>query len=65
MEVEADSKSESDASKTFLGTTKKGIGPTYASKANRYGLRVGDLKNWELFQYKFKYMHKIFREKEK
>ena len=58
MEVEADSKSESDASsifcfkiklETFLGTTKKGIGPTYASKANRYGLRIGDLRNWELF----------------
>jgi adenylosuccinate synthase len=26
-----------------LGTTKKGIGPTYASKANRNGLRVSDL----------------------
>lgn len=26
-----------------LGTTKKGIGPTYASKANRTGIRVGDL----------------------
>lgn len=26
-----------------LGTTKKGIGPTYSSKANRNGIRVGDL----------------------
>lgn len=26
-----------------LGTTKKGIGPTYSSKATRNGLRVGDL----------------------
>ena len=26
-----------------LGTTKKGVGPTYASKANRNGLRVSDL----------------------
>lgn len=26
-----------------LGTTRKGIGPTYASKANRTGIRVGDL----------------------
>jgi len=48
-----------------LGTTKKGIGPTYASKANRYGLRIGDLRNWELFTQKFNYMHKIFKEKEK
>lgn len=26
-----------------LGTTKKGIGPTYSSKATRNGLRIGDL----------------------
>ena len=26
-----------------LGTTKKGIGPTYSSKANRNGLRISDL----------------------
>lgn len=26
-----------------LGTTKKGIGPAYASKATRNGIRVGDL----------------------
>lgn len=26
-----------------LGTTKKGIGPAYASKANRTGIRVGEL----------------------
>jgi adenylosuccinate synthase len=50
---------------TFLGTTKKGIGPTYASRANRYGLRIGDLKNWELFEKNFMYMHAIFKEKEK
>mmetsp|Transcript_21159 Transcript_21159/g.9715 ORF Transcript_21159/g.9715 Transcript_21159/m.9715 type:complete len:110 (-) Transcript_21159:815-1144(-) len=28
---------------TPIGTTKKGIGPTYASKATRNGLRMGDL----------------------
>ena len=27
----------------MLGTTKKGIGPAYSSKANRNGLRVSDL----------------------
>lgn len=49
MTIEADVRHEDDPSKTYLGTTKKGIGPTYASKANRIGLRVGDLKNWEDF----------------
>ena len=27
----------------MIGTTKKGIGPTYASKARRTGLRICDL----------------------
>ncbi|XP_055314841.1 adenylosuccinate synthetase [Sitodiplosis mosellana] len=38
-----------------LGTTKKGIGPTYASKANRTGIRVGDLLgDFNLFAEKFR-----------
>ena len=31
--------------KKGLGTTKRGIGPTYADKAYRWGLRMGDLVN--------------------
>ena len=31
--------------KIMLGTTKKGIGPTYASKATRSGIRISDLAN--------------------
>lgn len=30
-----------------IGTTKKGIGPCYADKANRIGIRMGDLVNPE------------------
>lgn len=37
-----------------LGTTKKGIGPTYASKANRTGIRTGDLLgDFDLFAEKY------------
>ena len=32
-----------------IGTTKRGIGPAYASKAIRNGLRVVDLKDKEAF----------------
>lgn len=32
--------------KDLIGTTKMGIGPTYASKAHRIGLRMGDLQDW-------------------
>lgn len=34
---------EKSASGKSLGTTKKGIGPAYSSKATRNGIRVGDL----------------------
>jgi len=33
-----------------IGTTKKGIGPTYSSKATRNGVRVGDLLFWDVFE---------------
>jgi adenylosuccinate synthase len=39
-----------------LGTTKKGIGPTYSAKIQRFGLRVGDLKNWDDFLAKYNKM---------
>jgi adenylosuccinate synthase len=35
--------------KASLGTTKRGIGPTYADKAARTGLRAGDMANPEQF----------------
>lgn len=37
-----------------IGTTKKGIGPAYASKISRNGVRVGDLKDWEYFEQRFR-----------
>eukprot|EP01110_Echinostelium_bisporum_P004929 TRINITY_DN22182_c0_g1_i1.p2 TRINITY_DN22182_c0_g1~~TRINITY_DN22182_c0_g1_i1.p2 ORF type:complete len:405 (-),score=116.22 TRINITY_DN22182_c0_g1_i1:1153-2367(-) len=47
-----------------IGTTKKGIGPCYSSKASRSGLRVGDLENFENFELAFRRMvenkHKRF-----
>ena len=38
---------------SMIGTTKRGIGPTYASKALRIGLRAGDLADWTLFLEKY------------
>lgn len=46
----------------FLGTTKKGIGPTYAFKAFRSGLRVGDLKNWDQFIQRYNSVNRIFKD---
>lgn len=41
--IEVDGYSESVAKKGKIGTTKKGIGPTYTDKIGRYGLKIEDL----------------------
>lgn len=41
---------ELTAGRGSIGTTKKGIGPTYSSKASRSGLRVGDLEHFDSFK---------------
>ncbi|KAL8142928.1 hypothetical protein V2J09_015960 [Rumex salicifolius] len=43
---------EAELSKSFIGTTKRGIGPCYSSKVNRNGIRVGDLRHMDTFQQK-------------
>jgi len=44
-----DAASEASKGKAKIGSTLKGIGPTYMDKTGRNGLRVGDLEfdNWE------------------
>lgn len=51
---EVDGRNEARLGRHKLGTTKKGIGPAYASKISRNGLRVGDLQNWENFERRFR-----------
>ena len=43
-------KEEALGKKKMIGTTKKGIGPCYADKMARLGIRVGDLKNLSYFK---------------
>ena len=38
-----------------IGTTKRGIGPCYADKYSRFGLRMGDLLDFESFKTKLKH----------
>jgi adenylosuccinate synthase len=47
--IEADGSHETALGGKSLGTTKRGIGPTYSTKAMRIGLRVGDLLHWSYF----------------
>lgn len=48
---EEDEKLKGDAK---IGTTKNGIGPCYADKVNRVGIRIGDLMDADVFAAKLK-----------
>ncbi len=50
----ADAARELSAGKAMIGTTKRGIGPTYADKANRVGIRACDLCHKERLESKFR-----------
>ena len=46
---ELDGVQEQKRGRNKIGTTKKGIGPAYASKIQRNGVRAGDLKHFDTF----------------
>ena len=50
-----DSAAESIRGNEKIGTTGRGIGPAYADKVSRSGIRVGDLADWDLFCAKLDY----------
>ncbi|KAL3625525.1 hypothetical protein CASFOL_030979 [Castilleja foliolosa] len=43
---------EAELAKSFIGTTRRGIGPCYSSKVIRNGIRVGDLRHMDTFPQK-------------
>ncbi len=57
---ELDSLAERRLGRNKLGTTKRGIGPAYADKASRIGLRVQDLLDPKIFRQK---LDLVLREK--
>lgn len=50
---EADKVAELRKGDNKIGTTLQGIGPSYASKILRFGLRVADLVDWKQFLEKY------------
>lgn len=56
---ELDEAYENARGKDKLGTTKRGIGPTYADKVSYNGIRVYELLNWKLFVEKFRFQAAI------
>jgi adenylosuccinate synthase len=51
-----DAAAEAHKGQGKIGTTGRGIGPAYADKVSRQGLRVGDLADWDGFTAKFRVM---------
>ncbi|VFQ71904.1 unnamed protein product [Cuscuta campestris] len=49
---EVDKLREAELAKSFIGTTWRGIGPCYSSKAIRNGIRVCDLRHMDTFPQK-------------
>uniref|UniRef100_A0A0V0J3Z9 Adenylosuccinate synthetase n=1 Tax=Schistocephalus solidus TaxID=70667 RepID=A0A0V0J3Z9_SCHSO len=59
---EVDVLEEQTRGRRLLGTTKRGIGPAYASKVSRRGLRLVDLiGDWDLFCEKFKSLVEFYK----
>jgi len=54
LHKEADGLREQELSDKKIGTTKRGIGPCYASKAIRNGIRIHDLLNFDVFEKKLR-----------
>ena len=46
---EVDGLREVELAKSFIGTTRRGIGPCYSSKVIRNGMRVCDLRHMDIF----------------
>ncbi len=56
--LEIDKMVERFLGKNKLGTTKRGIGPTYADKASRVGIRVQDILDPKIFKEKLEILGK-------
>lgn len=57
--MEVDGMAEEKRGESKIGTTKRGIGPTYASKALRFNMRVGELGgSWDDFKAKYDHFQK-------
>ena len=60
--IKLDELQERQLSKAKIGTTKRGIGPCYADKYTRIGLRVGDLVDYDYFKERLENALKIKNE---
>jgi len=57
-----DAANEASMGNGKIGTTGRGIGPAYADKVSRIGLRAGDLRDWNRFVEKMRLNYKMKKE---
>lgn len=60
LHKEVDGLREAELAGNKIGTTKRGIGPAYASKSTRNGVRVGDILDHEALGEKLRGLHSDF-----
>lgn len=58
LHQEVDGLREAELAGQMIGTTKRGIGPCYASKAIRNGIRVSDLRHLDTFREKLDILYR-------
>jgi len=63
LHTRVDGLEEVELGKKNIGTTGKGIGPTYSTKASRSGVRVSEVFNKTLFDQKLRNLHEGFRKR--
>ncbi|KAK4996961.1 Adenylosuccinate synthase [Elasticomyces elasticus] len=54
---------EVELGKGFIGTTRKGIGPTYSTKMSRSGIRISDIFDQEQLETKLRRLESSFRKR--
>ena len=63
LHTKVDGLEEVELGKGNIGTTRKGIGPTYSTKATRSGVRLAEVFNKELFDTKLRHMAQGFKKR--
>ncbi|KAL7930813.1 Adenylosuccinate synthetase [Trichoderma chlorosporum] len=63
MHVAADGLEEKELGDKMIGTTQRGIGPSYSAKSARSGIRLAEVFNPELFEFKLRRLADGYRKR--
>lgn len=63
LHTRVDGLEEVELGKANIGTTGKGIGPTYSTKASRTGIRIADIFDKAIFDSKLRHLESGFRKR--